>query len=167
MSRIKKLLHNGHSTPCLIFSQCCFNILYIYTVRECAMSDHDWDAEAQPPLAQQALKAQKGSGSVSNPQGRYEVHARENFDDGWSHADDETDADQAPARKTQVIDEQAKTILTRNASPDIPFSVSLNPYRGCAHGCIYCFARPSHSYLGLSPGLDFETRIFAKVNAPE
>jgi DNA repair photolyase len=131
------------------------------------MSDPDWDAEAQPPWPQQSLKAQKGRGAVSNLQGRYEVHARENFDDGWSHADDETDADQAPARKTQVIDEQAKTILTRNASPDIPFNVSLNPYRGCEHGCIYCFARPSHSYLGLSPGLDFESRIFAKVNAPE
>jgi DNA repair photolyase len=131
------------------------------------MSDPDWDAEAQSPLPQQALKAQKGRGAVSNLQGRYEIHARENFDDGWSHADDETDADQAPARKTQVIDEQAKTILTRNASPDIPFNVSLNPYRGCEHGCIYCFARPSHSYLGLSPGLDFESRIFAKVNAPE
>jgi DNA repair photolyase len=68
--------------------------------------------------------------------------------------------------KTQVTDEFAKTILTRNASPDIPFNVSLNPYRGCEHGCIYCFARPTHSYLGLSPGLDFETRLFAKVNAP-
>ncbi|MFP3710607.1 radical SAM protein, partial [Paraburkholderia sp. SIMBA_009] len=69
--------------------------------------------------------------------------------------------------RTQVFEEQAKTILTRNASPDIPFSVSLNPYRGCEHGCIYCFARPTHSYLGLSPGLDFESRIYAKVNAPE
>jgi DNA repair photolyase len=72
-----------------------------------------------------------------------------------------------PALRTQVFDERAKTILTRNASPDIPFSVSLNPYRGCEHGCIYCFARPTHSYLGLSPGLDFESRIYAKVNAPE
>jgi DNA repair photolyase len=68
-------------------------------------------------------------------------------------------------QKTEVIPEQAKTILTRNASPDIPFNVSINPYRGCEHGCIYCFARPSHSYIGLSPGLDFETRIVAKMNA--
>ncbi|HAT31479.1 MAG TPA: radical SAM protein, partial [Janthinobacterium sp.] len=73
----------------------------------------------------------------------------------------------APTWKTQVTDEQARTILTRNSSPDIPFNVSLNPYRGCEHGCIYCFARPTHSYLGLSPGLDFESKIFAKVNAPE
>ncbi|MDB5761973.1 MAG: radical protein [Herminiimonas sp.] len=131
------------------------------------MPDHDRDAENQPLLPQQAPKAQKGRGAVSNLQGRYEVHARENFDDGWTHADGETDADQAPAWKTQVIDERAKSILSRNASPDIPFGVSLNPYRGCEHGCIYCFARPSHSYLGLSPGLDFESRIFAKVNAPE
>ncbi len=69
--------------------------------------------------------------------------------------------------KTQVIEEQAKSILSRNQSPDVPFSISLNPYRGCEHGCIYCFARPTHSYLGLSPGLDFESKIFAKVNAPD
>ena len=105
----------------------------------------------------------KGRGAVSNLQGRYELQQREAFDDGW-----EPDPDSpAPSWKTQVIEEQAKSILTRNASPDIPFSVSLNPYRGCEHGCIYCFARPTHSYLGLSPGLDFESRIFAKVNAPE
>jgi DNA repair photolyase len=134
------------------------------------MSDHDWDTGAQPLLPQQPPKAQKGRGAVSNLQGRYEVHERQNFDDGWTQGDDESDsaeADRAPAWKTEVCDEQAKTILTRNASPDIPFNVSLNPYRGCEHGCIYCFARPSHSYLGLSPGLDFESKIFAKVNAPE
>lgn len=73
----------------------------------------------------------------------------------------------ASAWKTQVIEEQAKSILSRNQSPDVPFSISLNPYRGCEHGCIYCFARPTHSYLGLSPGLDFESKIFAKVNAPD
>jgi DNA repair photolyase len=131
------------------------------------MADHDGYEEAQPLLPQQALKAQKGRGAVSNLQGRYEVQAREEFDDGWPHADEETDADKAPVRKTQVFDEVAKSILSRNASPDLPFSVTLNPYRGCEHGCIYCFARPTHSYLGLSPGLDFESRIFAKVNAPE
>lgn len=105
----------------------------------------------------------KGRGAVSNIQGRYEVDQREAFDDGWEH--EEGDAP-APAR-TVVTDEFAKTILSRNASPDVPFSVSLNPYRGCEHGCIYCFARPTHSYLGLSPGLDFERRLFAKVNAAE
>ena len=72
-----------------------------------------------------------------------------------------------PALNTSVTPELAKTILSRNQSPDLPFSVSLNPYRGCEHGCIYCFARPTHAYLGLSPGLDFETRLYAKTNAPE
>lgn len=124
-------------------------------------------------------------------QGRHEVLAREAIDDGWSQevvqadverdagADDSADAsagksanaggeaNSASSLKTQVIEERAKSILTRNQSPDVPFGVSLNPYRGCEHGCIYCFARPTHSYLGLSPGLDFESRIFAKINAPE
>jgi len=104
----------------------------------------------------------KGRGAVSNMQGRYELHGREEFDDGWT-----SDDSAAPAWKTQVFEEQAKSILTGNASPDVPFNVSLNPYRGCEHGCIYCFARPTHSYLGLSPGLDFESRIFAKMNAPD
>ena len=107
----------------------------------------------------------KGRGAVSNLQGRYEVHARERFDDGWSLPG--ADASPAAPLKTVVSDECAKSILSRNNSPDIPFNVSLNPYRGCEHGCIYCFARPSHSYLGLSPGLDFESRIFAKVNAAD
>jgi DNA repair photolyase len=115
------------------------------------------------------LTPKKGRGAVSNLQGRYELHERIRFDDGW-HMDEpeQTASDEAAAAntwKTQVTDEYAKTILSRNASPDIPFNVSLNPYRGCEHGCIYCFARPSHSFLGLSPGLDFESRIFAKVNA--
>ncbi|WP_298409953.1 PA0069 family radical SAM protein [Janthinobacterium sp.] len=120
-------------------------------------------------LPPQSLKALKGRGAVSNLQGRYEVHARAGFDDGWSVGGlGEMAGEQgAPGWKTQVSDEQARTILTRNASPDLPFNVSLNPYRGCEHGCIYCFARPTHSYLGLSPGLDFESRIYAKVNAPE
>ncbi|MDN2709120.1 PA0069 family radical SAM protein [Janthinobacterium sp. SUN118] len=120
-------------------------------------------------LPPQSLKALKGRGAVSNLQGRYEVHARDGFDDGWGVAGADADAEGEGVApwKTQVSDEQARTILTRNASPDLPFNVSLNPYRGCEHGCIYCFARPTHSYLGLSPGLDFESRIYAKVNAPE
>lgn len=115
-------------------------------------------------LPPKPLSARKGRGAVSNIQGRYEVNGRESFDDGWTH-DDEDDA--APAFRTQVTEEYAKSILSRNASPDVPFNVSLNPYRGCEHGCIYCFARPTHSYLGLSPGLDFESRLFAKVNAAD
>jgi DNA repair photolyase len=106
----------------------------------------------------------KGRGAVSNLQGRYEVDQREAVDDGWTVS---TEDEGGRPLRTQVFEERAKSILTRNASPDIPFSVSLNPYRGCEHGCIYCFARPTHAYLGLSPGLDFESRIYAKVNAPE
>nr|WP_151638311.1 PA0069 family radical SAM protein [Noviherbaspirillum aerium] len=112
----------------------------------------------------QAPTPHKGRGAVSNLQGRHQVLLRTAVDDGWRSEDD----DAPPGTPgTRIFEEQAKTILTRNASPDIPFNVSLNPYRGCEHGCIYCFARPSHSYLGLSPGLDFETQVFAKANAPE
>jgi DNA repair photolyase len=110
-------------------------------------------------------QAIKGRGAVTNIQGRYEVNGRERFDDGWTVPG--LKDEQPAALKTTVTDEIAKSILSRNTSPDIPFSVSLNPYRGCEHGCIYCFARPTHSYLGLSPGLDFETRLFAKVNAAD
>ena len=133
--------------------------------------------EAEPPFVQPPLKAKKGRGAVSNLQGRYEQWTREAIDDGWGNggiigtADrDEAEDDEPDTSltwKTQVIEEHAKTILSRNQSPDVPFSISLNPYRGCEHGCIYCFARPTHSYLGLSPGLDFESKIFAKINAPE
>lgn len=104
----------------------------------------------------------KGRGSLSNLQGRFEHLLREDFDDGWDIPEEEE-----AAPRTQITEEIARSILTRNQSPDIPFNVSLNPYRGCEHGCVYCFARPTHSYLELSPGLDFETRLFAKVNAAD
>lgn len=106
----------------------------------------------------------KGRGATINIVGRYEIQTTEVIDDGWWH---DEDYGKNSCGATQVTSEFAKTILTRNQSPDLPFSVSLNPYRGCEHGCIYCFARPTHAYLGLSPGLDFETRLFAKVNAAE
>jgi DNA repair photolyase len=125
----------------------------------------DVELQGQVMIPPRPLAPHKGRGAVSNLQGRYEVHGRERFDDGWTVPGLKDEGPAAP--KTIVTDEFAKTILTRNASPDIPFNVSLNPYRGCEHGCIYCFARPSHSYLGLSPGLDFESRIFAKVNAAD
>ena len=125
--------------------------------------DREYGAE-QPIVVTRPVVAARGRGAVSNMQGRYEVNGREGFDDGWEAGLAPGDA---PRQKTVVTDEVAKSILSRNASPDIPFKVSLNPYRGCEHGCIYCFARPTHSYLGLSPGLDFETRLFAKVNAAE
>lgn len=108
----------------------------------------------------------KGRGAVDNMQGRYAVDQREEFDDGWMGEEEGVDSTPS-AWLTSVTEEHAKSILSRNASPDLPFNLSLNPYRGCEHGCIYCFARPTHSYLGLSPGLDFESRIFAKVNAPQ
>lgn len=129
--------------------------------------DDDRAHDAQPVIFHRPLLVRKGRGAVSNLQGRYETQAREAFDDGWAGGEPENDGAEGAAWKTDVHEEQAKSILTRNASPDVPFGVSLNPYRGCEHGCIYCFARPTHSYLGLSPGLDFETRIHAKLNAPE
>ncbi|WP_322033644.1 PA0069 family radical SAM protein [Paraburkholderia sp. J76] len=128
------------------------------------------DPDTWYPVAPPA--ARKGRGAVTNLQGRYEVDQREAFDDGWQQPGEgeagHGDETGEPSRlRTEVFEERAKSILTRNQSPDIPFNVSLNPYRGCEHGCIYCFARPTHSYLGLSPGLDFESRIYAKVNAAE
>jgi DNA repair photolyase len=107
----------------------------------------------------------KGRGSTRYLPGRFAVTTPEADDDGWHDADGEGDITSAP--KTELREEVARSVLTRNQSPDIPFDQSLNPYRGCEHGCSYCFARPSHAYLDLSPGLDFETRIFAKTNAPE
>src|SRR5207247_4117335 len=96
---------------------------------------------------------------------RFEKDQRHDFDDGWSSLQQEVDERTVPA--TEVIWEDARSIVTSNDSPDVYFDRSINPYRGCEHGCIYCYARPTHSYLNLSPGLDFETRIVAKVNAAE
>ncbi len=107
----------------------------------------------------------KGRGALTNLQGRFEVNTREQVDDGWTTSNEIDATGDRKLVKTHVTSELAKSILSRNSSPDVPFNVSLNPYRGCEHGCIYCFARPTHSYLGLSPGLDFESRLFAKVNA--
>ncbi|MEQ1772623.1 MAG: PA0069 family radical SAM protein [Burkholderiales bacterium] len=111
-------------------------------------------------------KTQKGRGAAINPEGRFEKVEREAYDDGWTHDNGGDDNDEH-ALKTQIIEETAASIITRNQSPDIPFTQSINPYQGCEHGCIYCYARPTHAYRNLSPGVDFETRIFAKVNAAE
>src|SRR4051794_27433507 len=105
-------------------------------------------------------------GARSFLQGRFENEAREPFDDGWTPEEKEPEGEGVPL-ETQVTIERARSIISRNDSPDVGFSQSINPYRGCEHGCIYCYARPSHAYLELSPGLDFETRLFAKTNAPE
>ncbi len=103
----------------------------------------------------------RGRGAVSNRSGRYEPSARESFDDGWQREEEDEEF------RTEVTIERAKTIIARNDSPDLSFDRSINPYRGCEHGCVYCFARPTHAYMGLSPGLDFETKLFAKPNAAE
>jgi DNA repair photolyase len=102
----------------------------------------------------------RGRGAQSNVSGRYETEARAAFDDGWQSLDE------LPPFKTTVAVDTARKVITRNDSPDIGFDRSINPYRGCEHGCVYCFARPSHAYLGLSPGLDFESKLFAKPDAP-
>jgi DNA repair photolyase len=101
-------------------------------------------------------------GARSFVQGRFETVARESFDDGWTPEEPDT-----RELKTSVAIERARSIISHNDSPDVGFSQSINPYRGCEHGCVYCYARPSHAYLELSPGLDFETRLFAKTNAAE
>lgn len=104
--------------------------------------------------------AMKGRGARSNTSGRYEADRREEFDDGW------TDQDEAAAPlRTTLSPEHARTIIAKNTSPDVGFDRSINPYKGCEHGCIYCYARPSHAWMGLSPGLDFESRIFFKPQA--
>jgi DNA repair photolyase len=120
---------------------------------------------AQHVVAQSGLRVgferRRGRAAGINPTGRFEPFSRSVFDDGWASLDE------LPSFKTEVQTEMARTVITRNTSPDISFDRSVNPYRGCEHGCIYCFARPSHSYVGLSPGLDFETKLFAKPNAAE
>ncbi|MCC6205523.1 MAG: PA0069 family radical SAM protein [Hyphomicrobiales bacterium] len=101
----------------------------------------------------------RGRSAGINPSGRYEPTARVVFDDGWNSLEE------LPPFKTEVQVEKPRTIITRNDSPDISFDRSINPYRGCEHGCVYCFARPTHAYMGLSPGLDFESKLFAKPDA--
>lgn len=102
----------------------------------------------------------KGRAASSNPANRFDVTHCEAVDDGWERDDD------LPPLRTEVSLECPRKVITRNTSPDLSFDRSINPYRGCEHGCIYCFARPSHAYLGLSPGLDFETRLIARPEAP-
>jgi DNA repair photolyase len=104
----------------------------------------------------------KGRGAVSNPAGRFATATRTAIDDGWGSLEAPL-----PRLVTAATAEAARTILTRNSSPDVPFDRSINPYRGCEHGCVYCYARPAHAYVDLSPGLDFETRLFYKPQAAE
>ncbi|ANQ85934.1 hypothetical protein dqs_2906 [Azoarcus olearius] len=113
------------------------------------------------PLNSAVAAGPRGRGSAVRPDGRFLQWQREGFDDGWPTAGDEDDTRLA----TELRIDSAKTVITYNQSPDIPFDRSINPYRGCEHGCVYCFARPSHAYLDLSPGLDFETKLFWKPDA--
>ena len=123
----------------------------------------EMEAVAPPPAPGWMVDGERrrGRGALSNAAGRFEPHAREAFDDGWQSLDD------LPPFRTSVTVEKPRTIINRNDSPDVGFDRSINPYRGCEHGCVYCFARPTHAYQGLSAGLDFETRLFAKPDAPE
>jgi DNA repair photolyase len=107
-----------------------------------------------------AFERRRGRGTLSNASGRYEPIARIAFDDGWQSLEE------LPPFATTVSVDATRKIITRNESPDISFDRSINPYRGCEHGCVYCFARPTHAYLGLSPGLDFESKLFVKPDAP-
>ena len=115
-------------------------------------------------LSGKHVDPRKGRGAAINPEGRFEKVEREAYDDGWTP--DDADGE-VRVLTTQITEERAASIISRNQSPDIPFTQSINPYQGCEHGCIYCYARPTHAYRNLSPGVDFETRIFAKINAAE
>ncbi len=126
-----------------------------------ASADVDGLQDRPPAQAWVEEERRHGRGARSNRVGRYERQQRDGFDDGWGSLDT------LPAFRTDVRKEIARSIITRNQSPDISFDRSINPYRGCEHGCIYCYARPSHAYLGHSPGLDFETKLYAKTNAAE
>ena len=119
-------------------------------------------APADDPLSLAVdRERRRGRGAVTNASGRYEPLARIAFDDGWQSLEE------LPPFKTTVTVDSTRKIITRNESPDISFDRSINPYRGCEHGCIYCFARPTHAYLGMSPGIDFESKLFVKPDAPE
>ena len=129
---------------------------------------------AQPVTSRRGTFARKGRGALSNATGRFERVTREDFDDGWGDARDDEWVDgpdqdpgdyEPPKLRTTLIPDSSRKIISYNVSPDIPFDRSINPYRGCEHGCIYCYARPSHAYLGFSPGLDFETRLVFKPDA--
>ena len=125
--------------------------------------NHRVEADATDPLGSALPVNMTGRGRAahSNKAGRFEAESRELVDDGWGTIDE------LPPIKTEVQTEAARHVITKNTSPDLPFDRSINPYRGCEHGCIYCFARPTHAYMGLSPGLDFESRLFAKPNAAQ
>jgi DNA repair photolyase len=122
---------------------------------------HDFKRRHHLPEVTALPEMTRGRGARSNGSGRYEKNRRLLFDDGWQTLED------IPKLKTEVMEERAKRIITKNKSPDLGFDQSINPYRGCEHGCSYCYARPTHAFVGLSPGLDFESKLFVKSNAAE
>jgi len=134
------------------------------TLKQTALAPGLSSAEADALMAASGMRVAdervRGRGAGLNMSGRFEINTREIFDDGWNSLED-----LAPF-KTEVQIEKPRTIITRNQSPDLSFDRSINPYRGCEHGCVYCFARPTHAYMGLSAGVDFEARLFAKPDAP-
>jgi DNA repair photolyase len=143
--------------------------LFLQPAQSLVMPKHEPDldlpAVPDPTLPSHVLK---GRGAVSNRPGRYELGERPLEDDGWTRPTARTSGDpdgEPPPLATKVMLDSSRTIMAHNQSPDVPFDRSVNTYRGCEHGCVYCFARPTHAYLGLSPGLDFESRLFAKVDA--
>ncbi len=132
------------------------------------MPDEKQNAGRSIPIhAARTVPPSRARGALSFVPGRFEPEERERYDDGWGGEAHLLSTCPAASIETTVTEERARSIISRNKSPDVPFDLSINPYRGCEHGCIYCFARPSHAYLELSPGLDFETRLFAKTNAVE
>ena len=134
------------------------------TLKQTALAPSLSSAEADALMVSSGMRVPdervRGRGAGLNMSGRFEINSREVFDDGWSSLED-----LAPF-KTEVQIEKPRTVITRNQSPDLSFDRSINPYRGCEHGCVYCFARPTHAYMGLSAGVDFEARLFAKPDAP-
>jgi len=118
--------------------------------------------DAFPPDQVEKPLIYKGRAAHSNQVSRFDPHTRQAIDDGWGSLDED-----APALRTEVMLDAAKTVINYIQSPDLPFDRTLNHYRGCEHGCIYCYARPTHAYLGLSPGLDFESRLLMKADAAE
>ena len=147
-------IEKGGNYPCPgkinpVITQCAFHMFNI-------CSNYEHMIRIVPP----SQKA-RGRGIVDNPDGRFERYRYEAFDDGW----DLTEAERIA--RTQVRIERPRKIISRNTSPDLSFDRSINPYRGCEHGCVYCFARPSHAFLNLSPGLDFETQLLARPTAPD
>ena len=142
-----------------------------------AMKRHQPPAEDSLPAAPDPLRRApgatptRGRGATFNPANRFRREGREAYDDGWAPPAEDSAADEeyppiSSQIKTMVTIQPARTIIAHNVSPDVPFNQSINPYQGCEHGCIYCFARPTHAFHDLSPGLDFETKLFAKPNAP-